>query len=240
MLCRQQDGTPADVALSEVPDEALDDRFSTCWNCGTNADVVELCSAANSVEAFTIADAIEAAGIKASVVGDVLQATAAGAIPLGEASAPRIWVTRQHEQKARELLAQLQADAAEVGPSPGTGSEAGDEAWAEAGEPAEEPVAEPRPRHDVSLLSVLLALAGLGSIGVGIHYGVTNGWLLARYSRSAKATCVDAHADLQPHSGRIQIPNSPDRRTFDWTVVWKRPLPVHGGRRFARLPGRDR
>ncbi len=214
--------------------EAIDDRFSTCWNCGTNADgtadpsfhrepedsavpdpgaeetasipdiqatpdprrderldVVELCSAANSVEAFAIADALEAAGIKASVVGDVLQATAAGGVPLGEASAPRIWVTRQQQQPARELLAQLRTNAAaETGPSPGTDSEGADEAWAEAGEPAEEPAAEPRPRHDVSLLSVLLALAALGSIVAGIHYAVTNGWLLGEYSRSTEANLV--------------------------------------------------
>jgi Putative prokaryotic signal transducing protein len=73
-------------------------------------DIVEIYSAANSIEAYAMANALKAAGIKARVVGDVL-GTAAGGLAVGAPIAPRVWIRRQDEAHARGLLKQWNVDA---------------------------------------------------------------------------------------------------------------------------------
>jgi len=75
-----------------------------------DADVVELYSAANSIEAYAMANALKAAGIKARVVGDGLEA-AAGGLAVGATIAPRIWIRKDEEARARDLLKQWHVDA---------------------------------------------------------------------------------------------------------------------------------
>jgi hypothetical protein len=67
--------------------------------------IVELCSAANIVEAEGLCELLEEAGIQARAVGDEL-GIAAGMLPLGEATTPRIWVCESDETRAREVIAQ--------------------------------------------------------------------------------------------------------------------------------------
>ena len=74
-----------------------------------DSDIVEIYSAANAIEAHTIANALEAAGIKARVVGEYL-GMAAGDLPLGQPIAPRIWVRKEDEARARELLVRWQSE----------------------------------------------------------------------------------------------------------------------------------
>ncbi|MEN6458354.1 MAG: DUF2007 domain-containing protein [Thermoguttaceae bacterium] len=184
----RSDGTP-DPDFRNKQDGSVESESERDPKRDDRLDVVELCSAADTVEAFAIADALNAAGVKASVVGDTMQAIAAGGIPLGEAGTPRIWVTRQQEQEARQVLDQYQADllagTAEP-PEEAADSEPNDEELVEGALPeAETP-------HRVSLLSVLLVLAGLGAIGAGVYYGVSNSALRHRFSQTAEAKLVGA------------------------------------------------
>ena len=66
---------------------------------------MELCSAANGVEAYALCNALEEAAIRAWVVGEVL-GNAAGSLPLGEPIAPRIWVRESDVIRAREIIDQ--------------------------------------------------------------------------------------------------------------------------------------
>jgi hypothetical protein len=75
-----------------------------------DSDIVEIYSAANSIEAYAMANALKAAGVKARVVGDML-GTAAGGLAVGEPIAPRVWIRRQDEAHARGLLKQWKVDA---------------------------------------------------------------------------------------------------------------------------------
>ena len=65
--------------------------------------IVELCSAANAPEAHALCALLEEAGIPFRIVGEFLGA-AAGSLPFGEATAPRIWVWEQDAARAREIL----------------------------------------------------------------------------------------------------------------------------------------
>src|SRR5689334_5822771 len=66
--------------------------------------IVEVYAAANTPQAYLVKAALADAGIEAQVVGDMLQG-AAGDIPLGLVSAPRIWVTEEHAEAAKQVVA---------------------------------------------------------------------------------------------------------------------------------------
>ena len=77
-----------------------------------NLDIVEIYSAANPIEAHALANALEAAGIKAEVVGDYL---GVGSLPLDRINAnPKIWVRKEDETRARELLKEFKAEHGET------------------------------------------------------------------------------------------------------------------------------
>ncbi len=65
--------------------------------------IVEVCSAANATEAGFLADVLADKGIRAEVVGATL-GTAGGWLPLGEATAPRLWVREGDSGRAREIV----------------------------------------------------------------------------------------------------------------------------------------
>jgi len=174
------------------------------WHC---PKIVELCSAANVVEAYAVADALEAGGIRASVVGDALQG-AAGGLPLGETTAPRLWVSAEDLPRAREVLAEyrnrntpdVQGD---QGKSPTDEIDEDYDAWMQETGAVEEPPDDDRPRRDVSLLSVLLAMIGMGSIMAGVYYGLKNDRLLTRYSARAVATAVKIEQSVRQYPNVI-------------------------------------
>lgn len=70
----------------------------------TDAELVEVYSAADIAEAHFLQSMLEDAGIKARVVGDTLS----GMIPPGEETAPRVWVFQPDEAVAKELLAEYE------------------------------------------------------------------------------------------------------------------------------------
>ena len=65
--------------------------------------IVDVYSAANGLEAHGLCAVLEERGIRAEVVGEAL-GSAAGRLPLGEATAPRIWVREGDSRRARELI----------------------------------------------------------------------------------------------------------------------------------------
>jgi len=68
-----------------------------------DSSIVELYSAANSVEAHAIVNALAAAGIKARVVGEFLE-VGIGYISSSQLAGPKVWVRQEDEARARELL----------------------------------------------------------------------------------------------------------------------------------------
>lgn len=70
----------------------------------TTDDIVDIYSAADLTEAYFLRDMLEQAGIATRVVGDTLT----GMLPPGEETAPRLWVFRGDEARARTLLEQFE------------------------------------------------------------------------------------------------------------------------------------
>jgi len=67
-------------------------------------DIVEVYSAADITEAYFLRDVLGDAGISTRVVGDSLT----GMLPPGEETAPRLWVLRNDEARAREIVAEYE------------------------------------------------------------------------------------------------------------------------------------
>lgn len=65
-----------------------------------DSNIVEIYSASNSIEAYAMANALKAAGVKARVVGDLLET----GIYLGQPVGSRVWVRKEEEARARQLL----------------------------------------------------------------------------------------------------------------------------------------
>ena len=70
-----------------------------------DSNIVEIYSAANSIDAYAMANALKASGIKARVLGEFLE-IGAGGLPLGQSTAPRVCVPKEDEARAREMLRQ--------------------------------------------------------------------------------------------------------------------------------------
>ena len=82
--------------------------------------IVDLCAAANVVEAEELCDLLEEAGIQARIVGDVLGA-AWGGLRLGETAAPHVWVLERDAIRTgnhRPLAQQSARRARSNGPEP--------------------------------------------------------------------------------------------------------------------------
>lgn len=91
----------------DEPDEVAEDRAGPTDDL-KNERIVELCSAANTVEAYALLALLEEAGIPSRILGEFLE-NAAGWLPLGETVAPRIWVREKDAARAREIVEE-QAD----------------------------------------------------------------------------------------------------------------------------------
>ena len=111
--------TPDPRAEPDPPDESL-----AAANDPKNERIVELCSAANAVEAYAIRSLLEEEGIQTCVVGDFL-GNAAGGLPLGETTAPRIWVREKDAARAREVIDKQTAEPFQEEISPPEDDEAG-------------------------------------------------------------------------------------------------------------------
>ena len=90
--CRDSD-TPDSQFAPGQPTEAADDSIAAPDDA-KQGRIVELRSAANAIEAYAIQDLLEEPGIPSRVVGEFL-GSAAGSLPLGETTAPGIWVREE-------------------------------------------------------------------------------------------------------------------------------------------------
>jgi len=89
-------------AQSAPADETAKDS-DAALNDLKNERIVELCSAANVVEAYALRALLEEADIRSRIVGESL-GNAAGWLPLGETVAPRVWVREEDAARAREII----------------------------------------------------------------------------------------------------------------------------------------
>ena len=85
----------------DEPKETAEDQTTPLGMAGQR--IVELCSAGDVVEADDLCELLEEAGIQARIVGEVL-GNAGGGLPLGEATAPRIWVLEDDAIRGREVI----------------------------------------------------------------------------------------------------------------------------------------
>jgi hypothetical protein len=131
--------TPDPRAEPDPPDESL-----AAANDPKNQRIVELCSAANAVEANAIRSLLEEEGIQTCVVGDSL-GNAAGGLPLGETTAPRIWVREKDAARAREVIDEQIAEPFQEESSPAGDDEAG---TPEAASPPEDALPDDAPSED--------------------------------------------------------------------------------------------
>ncbi len=90
----------------ERPPEAAD--LASEKSAADRQRVVEVCSAADVVEARGLCDLLEEAGIAGRVVGEYLGG-AAGSLPLGEPIAPRIWVHEADLARAHQIIERWRA-----------------------------------------------------------------------------------------------------------------------------------
>jgi hypothetical protein len=164
--------------------------------------IVELCSAANIVEADGICELLDEAGIQARVVGDDL-GTAAGCLPLGEATTPRIWVRESDADHARQVIQQWQ-EQQENGPI----ELPDNDDWLEGESPVE--ADETALPSDVRFhfLNQGFFLAGFVCIIVGAVWAWQNSLTLSKYSAVADGRYVSS--DL----GDFKMVSVPDDRNL--------------------------
>jgi hypothetical protein len=150
----------------------------------TTDRVVELCSAANDIEAHALCAVLNEAGIRARVAGVVLE-NAVGMLPLGESTAPRIWVLASEAARARETLDEwLQQDGS------------GTEEESETSEPAdtlEQPPEGQAEEQEPTTLDAAAAHAsrvtgvlGLVCLLIGVVWAWRNWEQVRTYSRTAE------------------------------------------------------
>ncbi len=88
-----------DRAMSDGPEEIAGSSV-TAPGDGNRGRIVELCSAGSVFEAQALHGALEEAGIRSRVAGDLL----ASSLPLGETTTARIWVCEQDVSRAQEVV----------------------------------------------------------------------------------------------------------------------------------------
>jgi hypothetical protein len=218
-----QDGTPdadfhAEPGDSVVPDLGPDPEPPTESAAEIEAArimherIVELCSAGNIVEANGLCELLEEQGIRAQVVGDEL-GIAAGMLPLGEATAPRIWVRESDADRAREIINRWRVE-----------QENG---------PVELPESEPSPEVELPVepeeaalpsdvrfrfLNQGFFLAGFVCILVGAVWAWKNSMALSHYSATADASGVS----MSPYVKRIS--SKPEDRNLPLQPFIKTPF----------------
>ena len=103
-------------------------RLGGCYNAGVkdvarrmvespmdDAKLVELCRVKDGVEAALIQGALEDAGIRVRVEGDMLQGAMGGRLRMGWTTLPRIIVFDSDAERARAILNQLPGKAHDPG-----------------------------------------------------------------------------------------------------------------------------
>jgi hypothetical protein len=172
-------------AEADEPDELEGPEDDSAPEEAASERIVELCSAANMVEANCLCDRLAEAGIEARVVGDFLGG-AAGGLPLGEATSPRVWVHQSDQARAREVIAQWQKE---------QGDRAGQWPEGEGTPPWEIPAAPEAAESEPSgfryrFLSEGFWFAAVICVLAGGYWAWHNWMTLAKYSAVAEARRV--------------------------------------------------
>ena len=133
-----------------------------------DSDIVEIYSAANSIEAYAMANALKADGIKAKVVNEFVQ-MGVGLLPLTEPVTPRVWIRKGDEVRARELLEEYEARAENAHTVPESPEmETEEPSSDEDAESHEESEAVPVAGRTQGFIGPLLVMFGIACICVGI------------------------------------------------------------------------
>jgi hypothetical protein len=170
---------------------------------------VELCSTANAIEAHALCGVLERAGIACRVEGEFLQG-AAGGLPLGESTAPRIWVCEPDAAKAREIVKEWESQRDRELFAPAEGDE---QAETEA-VPEEE--SGPLP-SDVRFrwLSQGFVIAGVACMLYGAAWAWRTWETIRRYPATTEAVPVDYKEAFTSHlSAPPEIPFTRRQTTF--------------------------
>lgn len=138
--------------------------------------LVELCSAGNAPEAHALQALLEAEGIDSRVVGDVL-GNAAGALPLGEPIAPRLWLWADDRNRARAILDERRSQ-----PQPLWGESVEGSAQSEADEDTHSPTVH------LQLLGGGCLMAGVACMLLGAVWAACNAAALGKYQATAEGT----------------------------------------------------
>jgi hypothetical protein len=154
------------------PDDANHDR------------IVELCSAKNAMEAYFFRNLLEDEGIRSRVVGELLD-SAAGALPLGEATSPRIWVREEDAAHAREIIDQWMHQ-----PNHASNAKIECNDSIESGTELNEDI---RPRTSFVRFRILgrcLVVIGFICIACGVVWAMLNWTLMCRYPEMTRGVLV--------------------------------------------------
>jgi hypothetical protein len=155
-----------------------------------DSDIVEIYSAANSLEAYALANALKADGIEAKVVNEFVQ-MGVGLLPLTEPVTPRVWIRKGDEVRARELLEEYEARAENAHTVPESPEMETEESSSdEDAESREESEAIPTAGRTRGFISPLLFMGGIACICIGLFFTFQNHRLLSYYTETAKGQYI--------------------------------------------------
>ncbi len=197
----------SDAAQREDPEDASqgaampDDR--------NGGRIVELYSAANVFEALALHNELEQAGIRSRLAGELLE-NAPGALPLGQITAPRLWVWDEDLPRAREI-GNAWIRRADQG---GRISDEEDEST-EVDEEPDEGTAAPASDRRSTGPDCVWTVAGLACIAIGIFWAGHRWAALRTYSAATEGVLTryklrhSTHVPPPP-----EIPRSHERATI--------------------------
>jgi hypothetical protein len=233
----------AEIAEETSPDSATD-------------RIVDVYSAANSLEATCLGEILEEKGIGSQIVGEGLGG-AGGGLPLGQSIAPRIWVREGDAGRAREIIEEwtskpLQDWSRPAEPAARIERDGQDEAAPEAElepEPEEElddePHDQPEKEEDVPIASDVrfgwfspIFLLAVACILGGAFWAGSNGMTIRKYPAVAEGRLVDERAyfhfrDGMPGDENLPLPH--ERPSFSVRHSLQYAFVVDGKTYYARV-----
>jgi hypothetical protein len=168
--------------------------------------IVELCSAADLNEAYSFCALLEEAGIRSRVVGEFL-GIAAGSLPLGQTTAPRILVREEDAARAQEIIGE-QIDQ----PWQASSGHAGNDEDTETDAVSEEESPPPVSGIGFRWLGQGLVLGGLACILLGAVWAGLNWRTMRECSGTTEGVLVHyrPHVDFySPPPPEIPLPREP-------------------------------
>jgi hypothetical protein len=185
--------------------------------------IVEVYSGSNVLEAHSLRAILEEEGIPSHVVGEAL-GNAAGWLPLGETTSPRIWVCKDDESRAVEIIGAWLNEHRSNMPL----AEDGDDG--ESDEPIVEVTEQASTGNEpVTLVGKLMATVGVGCILASIPYAMQCRTALQEYEGTAKAILVESKPRLsfQLHVDSRDTRPRRDLPFLNWSKLVVTSIAVH-------------